>query len=292
MKDLGTARYLLGIRIDYEADGSIVIDQKHYIEELLKQFDIQLSGRSTYTPARGYTSLTSREPSDTPTDDREYRTLVGKLNWLVRATRADIAFITQRLSQYVVSPTKRHFEAALYTLKYLGTTRDLAIRFSPKGNSEPIGYADADYAADPTTRKSTMGYAFKLANAPISWSTKLQRSVSTSTTEAEYISLGYASKEAVWIKRFLEQIRYPTGSIKLYGDNQSAIALVKNPEFHSRTKHLDVALHYVRELAEDKVVDIAYISTSEMLADCLTKPLPKVKYTENIRRLGYKPKTS
>jgi hypothetical protein len=288
MKDLGIAKYLLGIRIDYKADGSIVIDQKHYIEEMLREFDLEDIGRSTFIPAAGYTSLTPREPTDIPTDNREYQRLIGKLNWLVRATRADIAFATQRLSQYSINPTKRHLGAALYILKYLGTTRDLAICFDPKGNSEPIGYADSDYAADSTTRKSTMGYVFTLANGPISWSSKLQRSVSTSTTEAEYISLCYASKEAVWIKQFLEQIYYPTGITKLYGDNQASIALVKNPEFHSRTKHLDVALHYVRELAEDEIIAISYCPTKEMLADCLTKPLPRVKHTKNVKMLGYK----
>jgi hypothetical protein len=288
MKDLGRAKYLLGIRIEYGNDGSITIDQKHYIEEVLREFDYDKATRSTYTPAAGYTSLTPREPMDTPTDDREYRRLVGKLNWLVRATRADIAFVTQRLSSYCANPSRRHLEGALYVLKYLATTKDLAIRFDPRGNIEPIGYADADYAADRTTRKSTMGYVFTLANAPISWSSKLQRSVSTSTTEAEYIALGYASKEAVWIKRFLEQIYYPTGSTQLHGDNEGSIALVKNPEFHSRTKHIDVALHYVRELTEDELVHISYCPTKEMLADCLTKPLSKGKHIENVRLLGYK----
>jgi hypothetical protein len=200
----------------------------------------------------------------------------------------DIAFVTKRLSSYCADPSRRHLEGALYVPRYLATTEDLAIRFDPKGNFEPIGYADADYAADRTTRKSTMRYVFTLANAPISWSSKLQRSVSTSTTEAEYIALGYASKETVWIKRFLEQICYPTGSIQLHGDNEGSIASVKNPDFHSRTKHIDIALHYVRELTEDELVSISYCPTKEMLADCITKPLLKGKHIENIRLLGYK----
>jgi hypothetical protein len=90
MKDLGRAKYLLGIQIEYGYDGSITINPKHYIEEVLWEFDYNKTTESTYTSAARYTSLTPREPTDMPTDDREYRRLVGKLNWLVRATRADI----------------------------------------------------------------------------------------------------------------------------------------------------------------------------------------------------------
>jgi hypothetical protein len=149
-----------------------------------------------------------------------------------------------------------------------------------------LGYSDTDYAADDATRKSTNGYIFILNGGAISWSSKLQRSVTTSTTEAEYTGLSYSSKEAIWIRSFLEQLGYkqlePT---TIYGDNQSAIALVKNPELHVRTKHIDVAIHYVRELAEDNLIDIQYISTKEMLADILTKPLQKQRHTEIVRKI-------
>jgi len=114
--------------------------------------------------------------------------------------------------------------------------------------------------------------------------------VTTSTTEAEYIGLSYASKEAVWIRRFLEQLGYRQQEpITIYGDSQSAIASVRNPEFHTRTKHIDVAIHYIRELVEDSLVDIQYISTKEMLADVLTKPLLKQRHTKLIRPIKLMP---
>jgi hypothetical protein len=150
------------------------------------------------------------------------------------------------------------------------------------------GYADSDFAAD-QSRKSTMGYVFTLGKSPVTWSSKLQRSVSTSTTEAEYHALAYAAKEAVWIRRFLEQIgcqNYVAEPTIVNGDNDGAIALVKNPEFHARTKHIDVSTHYVRELVEDELVNVQYVPTSEMLGDCLTKPLKRVQHQQNVGRLG------
>jgi hypothetical protein len=290
MKDLGEAKYILGIRIQKDQDGSITIDQSHYIRDMVKQAGI--IGDKEFrlsTPSNGYENL-RKALSDKPeplADIREYQRLVGKANWLVRATRPDIAFVTQRLSQYTHNPTIRHLGGVTYLLKYLSNTRDYQIRYA--GGTEDLkllGYSDTDYAADDATRKSTNGYIFILNGGAISWSSKLQRSVTTSTTEAEYTGLSYSSKEAIWIRSFLEQLGYkqlePT---TIYGDNQSAIALVKNPEFHVRTKHIDIAIHYVRELVEDNLIDIQYISTKEMLADILTKPLPKQRHTEIVRKI-------
>jgi hypothetical protein len=132
-----------------------------------------------------------------------------------------------------------------------------------------------------------MGYIFLLAKGAITWSSKMQRSVSTSTTEAEYHALAYAGKEAVWIRSFLQQLgQEPSGPTTIYGDNQGAIVLVKNPEFHARTKHIDVSAHYIRELAEDEEVTVQYMPTDQMLADCLTKPLKAIQHQRNVEGIG------
>jgi hypothetical protein len=132
-----------------------------------------------------------------------------------------------------------------------------------------------------------MGYVFLLSKGAITWSSKMQRSISTSTTEAEYHALAYAGKEAVWIRSLLQQLgRQVLQSTMLYGDNQGAIALVGNPEFHARTKHIDVSAHYIRELAEDQMVDVQYMPTDQMLADCLTKPLKTVQHQRNVQGIG------
>ena len=138
-----------------------------------------------------------------------------------------------------------------------------------------------------------MGYVFILCGAAITWASRKQQTVSTSTTEAEYVGLCNAAKEAVWIRNFLRDIRrseYAGGvhATRILGDNQGALRLVANPEFHSRSKHIDVQHHYVRELLEDGTITVDYVRTSEMAADCLTKPLKKVHLRANLEMLGLK----
>jgi hypothetical protein len=112
----------------------------------------------------------------------------------------------------------------------------------------------------------------------------MQRSVSTSIAEAEYHALAYASKEAVWIRNLLGQLGFTQDQPTIiYGDNQGALALAENPEFHTRTKHIDVSAHYIRELAEDHIIKLEYKPTNEMLTDCLTKPLKVAQHQENVR---------
>jgi hypothetical protein len=286
MKDLGKARHLLGMQITRDrVRGTIAIDQKHYIEELVHEYNI---AKTADMPAAGYENLTKAGPEEPLIDEKTYQTLIGKLNWLTRATRPDIAFVTQKLSQHAHKPIKRHMTGAQHVLKYLTKTASLGIEYSAESGADITGYADADYAAD-ESRRSTMGYVYTLAGGPITWSSKLQRSVSTSTTEAEYLALAHAGKEAVWMRSMLEQlhrfeqVNKPT---TIYGDNQGAIALVQNPEFHARTKHIDVSAHYVRELAEDQKINLQYIQTDKMLADMLTKPLKKVRHVQNVEQVG------
>jgi hypothetical protein len=298
IKDLGEVKHILGIEVQKGQDGSITLSQRHYIEDTIREFDTKetmIGGRRITTPTNGYTDLlppdsTTRDPEPS-TNIREYQTIIGKLNWVARGTRADTAFAIGKLSQFLVNPTKRHLGGATRVLRYLNTTKDCAIRYSPQGNNDIVGYSDADYAGDIKTRRSTTGYLFTLAGGPITWVSKIQRSVATSTTEAEYIALSQAAKEAIWIRRFLEQIRYYTDKKQepttIYGDNQSSIALVKNLEFHSKTKHIDIGIHYVREQYEDSQISVSYIPTTEMLADCLTKPIGRQRLERTVSMLGY-----
>jgi hypothetical protein len=284
MKDLGEAEYVLGINITRNrAQKTLVIDQEHYVRDLLREQGLD-NGRTVTTPAEGYGNLTANDQGDPATDMKTYQQLLGKLNWLVRASRPDIAFVVQKLSQFSHDPGAKHMGGAQRLLRYLSGTRRYGIKYSSQYGL--AGYTDSDFAAD-KSRKSTMGYIFMLAQGAITWSSKMQRSVSTSTAEAEYHALAYAGKEAVWIRNLLEQLGatqdQPT---TIYGDNQGALALAKNPEFHARTKHIDVSAHYIRELAEDHVIKLEYKPTSEMLADCLTKPLKAAQHQENVKGIG------
>ncbi|KAG2758696.1 hypothetical protein Pcac1_g29199 [Phytophthora cactorum] len=148
--------------------------------------------------------------------------------------------------------------------------------------------SDADWAGDIESRRSTSGYAFMMNGGCISWRSKKQRTVALSSTEAEYMALSEATQEAVWLKVFLCELGEMANdeAVKIYEDNQGSIALAKNPEFHKRTKHIDIRYHFVREKVEDGQVVLQYVSTTDMLADIMTKPIPATQFGVLRNKLG------
>lgn len=175
--------------------------------------------------------------------------------------------------------------AAMRLLKYSCNTMNQKLTYTGKYigkgfmRSLPVGYSAADFAGYPS-RKSTTGSLQMFARSPITQTSKLQRTVSTSTTEAEYLALLYNAKETIWIAELLYQIGY-TGKaecLNIYCDNKAAIELSKNPVFHAKTKHIDVAAHFVREFVEDNRITVQYVKIKAQPADCLTKCLDKLQY--------------
>ena len=132
------------------------------------------------------------------------------------------------------------------------------------------------------TRRSTTGFVFMLNSGAVSWSSQRQRIVALSTTEAEYIALAKGTQEAVWLKRFFQEIDQKCETIPMYVDNQSAIKLANNPEYHAKTKHIDVRYHFVRDINDRGDIIIEYVESAKQLADILTKPLAKQRF-ENLR---------
>jgi hypothetical protein len=150
-----------------------------------------------------------------------------------------------------------------------------------------VGSADADWAGDVGDRRSTTGFVFKLAGAPISWTSKKQATVSLSTTEAEYMALAAAAQEVVWLRLLLKDLGHEqAGPTTIRGDNMGSLHLVKNPVLHSRTKHIDIRHHYIRELVGAGAVDVVHQRTEEMEADLLTKALYAPRFQELRGRLG------
>ena len=163
-------------------------------------------------------------------------------------------------------------------MRYLRGTMDLGLRYIKGCESECIGYSDADWAGDTNDRRSTSGYMFHIAGAAISWKSKKQSCVALSTAEAEYMALASAAQEAVWIQRLLNDLHDNSAEpMVINEDNQAAISMAKNPQFHGRVKHVDIKYHFVRELVENGQVRLTYCPTENMIADMLTKGLTKDK---------------
>ncbi|CAL1358512.1 unnamed protein product [Linum trigynum] len=167
------------------------------------------------------------------------------------------------------SPTKQHMLAAKRVLRYLKGTKGYGIWYE-KGGKEGgclLGYTDSDYAGDVDDRKSTSGYVFFLVGGAVSWASKNQPVVTLSTNEAEFVAASYVAAQCVWLRRILEQMNW-TESIKeptkVLCDNNSAIKLSKNPILHGRSKHIDVRIHFLRDLARDKVIELVHCGTKAL----------------------------
>lgn len=167
---------------------------------------------------------------------------------------------------------------------------DMGIRFEGGNDLHFCGYSDADYAGDVTTRRSTSGYVFMLGGSVISWGSERQKSVALSTTESEYMAASHAVKELVWLRNLLCELQQKKlDAPTFYMDNQSAIRLVKNSEFHKRTKHIDVRYHFIREKFEDEIFKLEYVQTNGQAADIMTKALPKPKHQFFCKLMGVMP---
>lgn len=214
-----------------------------------------------------------------------YQNLIGCLMYLTVNSRPDIAYVTSYLSQFNTCFTKEHWNAAKRVLQYLKGTLNYSLVY--RRCKEPLrGYCDADWANCPIDRKSYTGYTFKLSGGPVSWESRKQPTVALSSTEAEYMALASATKEACYLRRFVHEITGKLTPVRLASDSQSAINLVRNPIHHNRTKHIDTRFHFIREKVSCNIVVLEYLCSSDMPADVLTKPLGPVTHKRCIVGLG------
>lgn len=189
-----------------------------------------------------------------------------------------------KLSQYLSAPTLQHWLACKKVLRYLQSTITYGLHIQNEGPLEITGlngYSDADWACDLDDRKSIGAYCIYLGNNLVSWSSKKQAIVAKSSTKSEYRALSSASSEISWLQSLLSEldiVKLPTPV--LWCDNQSAGDLAKNPVFHSRSKHIELDVHYIRDKVLQTELEVRYIPTDEQVADVLTKPLsfPKFNY--------------
>ena len=263
---------------------NILLNQSHYITEICDRF---LDGKHVSVPTPtdiNFKNLKHRSLSDPPSPG-PYPQLIGSLLWVSQCTRPDISFAVNRLSQYLRDPSDTHWHAGLRILNYLVTTKDLRLRLG--GDLVLSGYSDSDWAEDRDDRHSTSAYTYRIGNGAISWKSRKQATVSLSSTEAEYKALSDSCKEGLWLHHLLTELRLrPDTAIPLHVDNEGAEALAKNPAHHARTKHIHARYHFIRECVQQGDISLLHISTKEMLADMLTKPLPRVALEKHRSMFG------
>lgn len=284
--DKGPVSHFLNMEIEREGTtGSIAISQRASIEDLLKRHGMENS-RTVATPLEPNFQVVCKEEICKRISQFEYQSLIGSLMYIGICTRPDIIHSVSKLSQKNSDPHLEHMTAAKRVLKYLNKTKEVQLKYSKTG--EPIKcYVDADWGGDAVDRKSYTGYTFILAGGAISWESRKQQSVALSSTEAEYMALSSAAKEATYMKKLLSEVQVHNRSkIAIHCDNQGALQLVKNPVYHSRSKHIDIRYHHVRDLYRDGLIDLKYCNTNDMVADVLTKNLPRISHDKCSRLLG------
>lgn len=284
IKNLGELKQCLGMRVKISKN-KICLDQEQYIDNLLKRFNM-LECKPVKTPMEVNLKL---EKTQDICYDCPYQRLLGSLMYLAVLTRPDISYSVSFLSQFNNSYNETHWKHAKRVLKYLKCTKNYGLIFSKDNNCTIEGFVDADWGSDVNDRKSYSGFCFTLSNSVISFECKKQRNVALSSTEAEYVSMSEASKEAVYLNNLYSEIVGNSGPIIMYNDSQSAQRLALNPIFHRRSKHIDIRYHFVREVVQNNLINICYLETAEMPADIFTKSLGSVKHYYFMRKLGISP---
>ncbi|GJS39091.1 retrovirus-related pol polyprotein from transposon TNT 1-94 [Tanacetum coccineum] len=224
------------------------------------------------------------DPLGIPVNQTQFCSMVSSLMYLT-ASRLDLVFAVCMCARYQASPTKKHLEALKRVFRYLRGTINWGLWY-PKDTAMALtAYADADHAGCQDTQRSTSGSAQFLGDKLVSWSSKKQKSTAISTTKAEYIAMSGCCAQILWMRSQLTDYGFVFNKIPLYCDNRSAIALCCNNVQHSRSKHIDIRHHFIREQVEKGVVELYFVTTDYQLADIFTKALPRERFEFLLPRL-------
>ena len=282
MKDLGAAKKILGMEITRERhSGKLYLSQKGYIEKVLRRFNMH-DAKPVSTPLAAHFRLSSDLCPQSDYDIEymsrvPYSSAVGSLMYAMVCSRPDLSHALSVVSRYMANPGKEHWKAVQWIFRYLRGTSSACLQFG-RSRDGLVGYVDSDFAGDLDRRRSLTGYVFTIGGCAVSWKASLQATVALSTTEAEYMAISEACKEAIWLRGLYTELCGVTSCINIFCDSQSAICLTKDQMFHERTKHIDVRYHFIRGVIAEGDVKVCKISTHDNPADMMTKPVPATKF--------------
>jgi hypothetical protein len=286
-KDLGETKRYLNMEVERDRKaGTLKISQPLSVEGLAAKMQLGAANSRELPVSPGMVVSAWLEGDVLLEDASKYSEVVGGLLYLSNCTRPDIAYAVNTLSRYMTKPTSRHFDLLKGIVRYLRGTMNRGLIFGR--SSEPVvGFTDADYAACKDTRRSRSGMLFLSHGGAVHWASKLQSVVTLSTAEAEYVAGAHAAREAVWVGRVavdLQLIDVPT--VKLNCDNQSSLHMAHNPADTSRTKHIDIRYHFLRQCVQQGAIELKFIPTDDNVSDVFTKALPREKLTKFAADMG------
>ncbi|KAJ9556912.1 hypothetical protein OSB04_011526, partial [Centaurea solstitialis] len=255
MSMMGELNFFLGIQVKQNPNG-IFINQSKYIKDMLKKFHMtDCSPIKTPMPTG---NLLGPDLASKSVDQKIYRSMIGSLLYLT-ATRPDIMFSTCFCARFQANPKESHLAAVKRILRYLKGTPEMGLWYPKDSSFELISFTDSDYGGCKLDRKSTSGSCQFLGDKLVSWTSKKQNCVSTSTAEAEYVAAASCCSQVLWMKTQLLDYGYKLKRVPIYCDSESAIAITSNPVQHSKTKHIDIRYHFIKDNVEKDVCLILFV---------------------------------
>jgi hypothetical protein len=287
MKDLGPIKDYLGMAVSRDRDRhEITLSQERYITDIASRFDL-LDSKPVASPLPQHHGLALPSDDDEPCPTDRFPELVGSLMYAMVCTRPDIAHAVSVLSRFVAPGrhSARHWAMGLRVVSYLYHTRDRVLVLGGE-DSTLQGWSDASWADDAVDRKSSQGYCWALGRSMISWKASRSPSVALSTCEAELYAGTAAAQEALWLMQLLEELGVQKQVPVLWCDNESTLALTKDPVYSARCKHIAARYFFIRELTEKGVLIPKHIASQQNVADIFTKALPICDHDRHCDALG------
>nr|GEW63484.1 ribonuclease H-like domain, reverse transcriptase, RNA-dependent DNA polymerase [Tanacetum cinerariifolium] len=283
MSNLGLLAYYLGIEVT-QTNGDISIKQSAYANKILKEAGM-IDCNETLIPMDPRTRLT-KVTEGTMVNSIKYQSLIGCLRYLLH-TRPGLSYYVGLLSHFMQEPREQHMKAIRQVLRYVKGTKDYGITYKHNRGNKIHGYIDSSYGVNTQGGKGTTGIIFYYGESPISWSTQKQATVALSSCESEFIAATAAATQALWLKRLLSKLtNSEEDKVTIRVENKSAIALMKNPVFHGRSKHIDTKYHIIRECVKREDTQVEFVSGEYQKADILTKALPKIRFLTMRQLIG------
>jgi hypothetical protein len=274
MSMMGELQFFLGLQIKQSKEGTFV-HQAKYTKDIVRKLKMEGSKAMT-TPMSMTTALAAYEECE-HVDQKEYRSMIGSLLYLT-ATRPDIQFSVCLCARFHASLRTSHRQAVKRIFRYLGQPPDFGLWYSASSSLTLHAFSDADFAGCQLDRKSTSGTCQFLGSSLVSWSSRKQSSVAQSTTEAEYVAAASCCSQLLWITYTMSDFGEEYTHVPLQCDSTSAISVAKNLVLHSKTKHIDVRYHFLRNNVEKEKIALIHVPTHDQLADIFTKPLDQATF--------------
>ncbi|KAJ9558487.1 hypothetical protein OSB04_013101 [Centaurea solstitialis] len=280
MSSMGELTFFLGLQVKQKTDG-IFLNQSKYVASMLQKFGMA-DAKPASTPMETHKQLTADAEGE-EVDVHHYRSMIGSLMYLT-ASRPDIMFAVCVCARYQVRPKEIHLQAVKRIFRYLKGQPRLGLWYPKDSSFDLVAYTDSDYGGANLDRKSTSGGCQFLGSRLVSWQCKKQTTVSQSTTEAEYIAASSCCSQVLWIQNQMIDYGLTFLQTPIYIDNNSAISIVNNPVKHSKTKHIEIRFHFIRDCNEKKLIQVLKVHTDNQFADLFTKAFDVGREQVNVLR--------